>query len=111
MKNTLIAALLLACAALQPALAAEIPDLVQAKQCLACHSVDRDALAPSFRDIGTKYRKVKQAESLLVDIITKGSPLLADGKHWGAMKMPGAGTRVPVSEAEARQLADWIRTL
>ncbi len=47
----------------------------------------------------------------MVEIITKGSPLLADGKHWGAMKMPGAGTRVPVSEAEARQLADWILAL
>ncbi|PRD64186.1 c-type cytochrome [Malikia granosa] len=111
MKKTPIAALVLASAALAPALAAEIPDLAQAKQCLGCHSVDRDALAPSLRNIGTKYRKVRQAESIMVEIITKGSPLLADGKHWGAMKMPGAGTRVPVSEAEARQLADWILAL
>ena len=111
MKNTLIAALVLASATLAPAFAGEIPELAQARQCLACHSVDRDALAPSFRNIGTKYKRIRQAESLMVETITRGSPLLADGKHWGTMRMPGAGTRVPVSEAEARQLADWILAL
>lgn len=108
MKKTRIAALVLVSGALAPAFAGEIPDLAQAKQCLSCHGVDKDGLAPSFSNIGTKYRKVKQAESLMVETITRGSPLLPDGRHWGAMKMPGAGPRVPVSETEARQLVDWI---
>ncbi len=111
MKKTLIAALVLASAALPPAFAGDIPDLVQAKQCLGCHSVDKDGLAPSFRNIETKYKRIRQAESLMVETITRGSPLLADGKHWGQMKMPGTGARVPVSEAEARQLVDWILAL
>ena len=111
MKKTLIAALVLASSALTPAFAGEIPDLVKAKQCLSCHGIDQDALAPSFRNIGTKYRRVKQAESIMADTITRGSSLLPDGKHWGAMKMPGAGVRVPISETEARQLVDWILAL
>lgn len=111
MKKTLIAALVLASGALTPVFAGEIPDLAQAKQCLSCHGIDQDALAPSFRNISTKYRRIKQAEAIMVDIISRGSPLLPDGKHWGQMKMPGAGARVPVSETEARQLVDWILAL
>ena len=111
MKKTRIAALVLASAALTPAFAGDIPDLVQAKQCLSCHSVDKDGLAPSFRNIETKYKRIRQAESIMVETISRGSPLLPDGKHWGQMKMPGSGVRVPVSEIEARQLVDWILAL
>ena len=107
MKKPLLTTLLLAAAA-APALAADPLELVRDRQCLACHSVDRDGLAPAFRNIGTKFRRIKGADQLLVDTIAKGSPLDASGAHWGLMKMPGAGGRVPVSAAEAHQIADWI---
>ena len=107
MKKRLFATLLLAAAA-APALAADPLDLVRDKQCLACHSIDRDGVAPSFRNIATKFRRIKGADQLLVETIAKGSPLDLSGAHWGVVKMPGAGVRVPVSAAEAHQLADWI---
>ena len=111
MKKQSLAALLLTCAAAAPAFAADPLDLVKAKQCLACHSVDKDGLAPAFRNIATKYRKIKGADQMLVETVAKGSPLDMSGAHWGQMKMPGAGTRVPLSEAEAHQIADWILAL
>ncbi len=107
MKKRLFATLLLA-AASAPALAADPLDLVRDKQCLACHSIDRDGIAPAFRNISTKFRRIKGADQLLTDTIAKGSPLDLSGAHWGVVKMPGAGVRVPVSAAEAHQLADWI---
>jgi cytochrome c len=107
MKTRLLAALLLA-AATVPALAADPLELVRDKQCLACHSLDRDGLAPALRNIAIKYRRIKGADQMLADTIAKGSPLDASGAHWGLMKMPGAGVRVPVSATEAHQLADWI---
>ncbi len=33
----------------------------------------------------------------------------AGGPHWGAAKMPNDAERPLVSEAEARQLANWIK--
>lgn len=110
MKNRLLATLLLAAAA-APALAADPLELVRDKQCLGCHSLDRDGVAPAFRNIATKFRRIKGADQLLVDTIAKGSPLDPSGAHWGLMKMSGAGVRVPVSAAEAHQLADWILSL
>ncbi len=110
MKKQSLAALLLTTATL-PTLAADPLELVRDKQCLACHSIDKDGLAPSFRNIATKYRKIKGADQMLVATIAKGSPLDMNGAHWGTMKMPGAGTRIPVSEAEAHQIADWLLAL
>ncbi len=107
MKKRLLAAVLLAAAA-APALAAEPPALVRDKQCLSCHGIDKDGVAPAFRNIAIKFRRIKGADQMLVETIAKGSPLDLTGAHWGLMKMPAAGTRVPVGEAEAHQLADWI---
>ncbi|MEN9905146.1 MAG: hypothetical protein RLZZ555_1711 [Pseudomonadota bacterium] len=110
MKKRLLATLLLATATM-PALAADPLELVRDKQCLACHSLDKDGLAPAFRNIAIKFRRIKGADQILVDTIAKGSPLDPSGSHWGTMRMPGAGLRAPVSAAEAHQLADWIRSL
>ena len=107
MKKPLLTALLLSAAA-APAIAADPLELVRDKQCLGCHSLDKDGLAPSFRNIATKFRRVKGADQMLLDTIVKGSPLDASGAHWGVVKMPGTGVRVPVSAAEAHQLAGWI---
>lgn len=110
MKKPMLTALLLAAAA-APALAADPLDLIRDKQCLACHSIDKDALAPSLRNIATKFRRIKGADQMLVETIAKGSALDPNGAHWGQMKMPGAGVRVPVNAAEAHQIADWILSL
>lgn len=76
--------------------------LATSKTCLSCHAVDQKVLGPSFKDIAAKYAGDKTAAARLVTKVRKGGPIV-----WGGpMAMPAMeGT---VSEAEARQLVDWI---
>lgn len=78
-------------------------NLAKAKNCMACHSVDKKVVGPSFKDVGAKYASQKGAEDYIVQKITKGSSGV-----WGAgMPMPPNA----VSDKEAHTLAKWILTL
>ncbi len=77
------------------------PDLAKAKNCMACHAIDKKVVGPAFKDVAAKYKGDKGADAKLVASITKGST----GK-WGAMAMPPNA----VSEAEAQTLAKWVMT-
>ncbi len=83
-------------------------DLATEKTCMSCHALSGESPhAPSFRAIASKYRNRADAEAILVRTVMKGNPLTG-GYHWGLMPAPGPGKRPPVSEAEARQLVQWI---
>ena len=82
-------------------------ELAKSKQCLSCHAVDKESMAPSFKSVATKYRHNAGAEAALVSTIMKGTPDLG-GSHWGTMTMPSAGPRPVVNKTEAKQLAGWI---
>ncbi len=75
------------------------PDLAKAKNCMACHAIDKKVLGPGFKEVAAKYSGDKGAEAKLAAAITKGS----SGK-WGAMAMPPNA----VSDAEAATLAKWV---
>lgn len=95
-----------------PALAADkVPlgqKLAQDKQCMGCHDVKKDGAGPSFEKIALKWKGDKDAVRTMVKTIRMGSEA-AGGPHWGAAKMPNDAERPQVSEAEARQLANWIQ--
>lgn len=95
-----------------PALAADkVPlgqKLAQDKQCMGCHDVKKDSAGPSFEKIAAKWHGNKDAVRIMVKTIRMGSDA-AGGPHWGAAKMPNDSERPQVSEAEARQLANWIQ--
>ncbi len=74
-------------------------DLAKAKNCMACHALDKKVLGPGFRDVAAKYAGQKDAEAKIATSITKGSTGV-----WGAMAMPAN----PVSPAEALTLAKWV---
>ena len=94
-------------AALPQIQAAEVPALAEAKDCMSCHSVDKDmAKAPSFRSIAKKYKGVANAEAMLVQKVKVGGV-----GHWGPSPMPGAGARPQVSEDEAKTLVTWVLSL
>ena len=94
MKHLLLA---LACvAAAGPAVADE--GMAKAKNCLACHSVEKKMVGPSFKDIAAKGGVAGK----LADSIKNGSK----GK-WGAIPMPPNR----VSDEEAQQLAAWVLSL
>jgi cytochrome c len=79
------------------------PQLVEKKNCLACHSVDRQVVGPAFKEVAAKYAGQTDAAAMLADKIQKGSTGV-----WGQMPMPA---NAQVNAGEAKQLAAWILSL
>lgn len=77
-------------------------DLAQKKNCLACHAVDAKRIGPSYKEVATKYADNKDAVAMLSTKVIKGG-----GGVWGAIPMPA---NPQVTEAEAKQLVQWILT-
>jgi cytochrome c len=77
--------------------------LATAKNCMACHAVDKKMVGPSYKDVAAKYAGNKDAAALMAEKIQKGS---TPGKgNWGAIPMPA---NPQVSAAEAATLAAWV---
>lgn len=76
------------------------PDLMKAKNCIACHAVERKVLGPAFKDVAARYVGQKDAEAKLAAKIMKGG-----SGSWGAVPMPA---NPQVSDAEAKTLSKWI---
>ncbi len=100
MKTTLIA-LALAFGVTAPAMADEA--LAKAKNCMACHSIDKKVVGPAYKDVAKKFAGQKDAEAALITAVLKGSKGV-----WGPIPMPANAN---VNEAEAKKLVDWILSL
>lgn len=100
MKRALIVLVTLA-AVSAPVMANEA--LAKAKNCMACHTVDKKLVGPSYKDVAAKYAKDKGAADALAAKIIKGGSGV-----WGAIPMPPNTT---VSPAEAKTLATWILSI
>ncbi len=74
-------------------------DLANRKGCFACHGIKEKKVGPAYVDVAKKYAGKEDALEVLVRSITKGSM----GK-WGSIPMAPQ----PVSEEEAKILAEWI---
>lgn len=81
-----------------PALADDA--LAKAKNCMACHAVDKKLVGPSYKDVAKRYAGDAKAVDLLATKIMKGGSGV-----WGAIPMPA---NPQVNEADARKLAAWI---
>lgn len=79
------------------------PQLAQQRACMACHTVDKKVVGPSYKDVAAKYAGQPGAADKLAEKIVKGGSGV-----WGAVPMPA---NPKVSPAEAKQLADWILSL
>ncbi len=100
MKRALFA-LLAATTLVAPALADQA--LATAKNCMACHAIDKKLVGPAYKDVATKYAGQKDAVDKLSAKIMKGGSGV-----WGPVPMP-ANTQV--NEAEAKKLAAWVLSL
>ena len=76
--------------------------LADKKGCFACHDINRKKVGPAYVDVAKKYAGKEKAVEELVKSITKGSM----GK-WGSIPM----TPQPVTQEEAKKLAEWILSL
>ena len=97
MKRALFALAALA-AISAPALADQA--LATAKNCMACHAIDKKLVGPAYKDVAAKYAGQADAVAKLSQKVMKGGSGV-----WGAVPMPA---NPQVNEAEAKQLVQWI---
>ena len=78
-------------------------ELAQKKNCMACHAIDKKLVGPAYKDVAAKYAGQKDAvDKLAVKVLKGGSGV------WGPVPMPA---NPQVTEAEAKQLVQWIMAL
>ena len=76
--------------------------LATAKNCMACHAIDKKVVGPAYKEVAAKYAGQKDAvDRLAVKIMKGGSGV------WGPVPMPA---NAQVNEAEAKKLAAWVLT-
>lgn len=103
MKNTWVALATTALALGITAPAQADQALATAKNCMACHAVDKKLVGPAFKDVAAKYAGQKDAVDKLAAKILKGGSGV-----WGPVPMPA---NAQVNDAEAKKLAAWVLTL
>ena len=73
--------------------------LAKAKNCMACHAIDKKLVGPSYKDVAAKYKGNAGA------VDTLAAKVKAGGKGtWGQVPMPPN----QVTDAEAATLARWV---
>ena len=97
--------ILVAIAALATGFAVSTPALADmalatAKNCMACHAVDKKLVGPSYKDIATKYAGQADAVDKLAGKVVKGG-----SGAWGPVPMPA---NAQINDAEAKKLVAWI---
>ena len=77
--------------------------LAKAKDCLACHSVDKKLVGPAYKDVAAKYKGDAGAAAMLAEKVQKGG-----SGTWGQIPMP---PNPQVNADEAKKLVEWILSL
>ena len=75
-------------------------DLAKAKNCTACHAVDKKLIGPSYKDVAAKYASDKDALAKLSKKVREGGVGV-----WGQIPMPA---NPQVSADEATTLVKWL---
>lgn len=78
-------------------------ELATKKNCLACHATDKKIVGPAYKEVAAKYAGQKDAVDKLAQKVLKGGSGV-----WGPVPMP---PNAQVSEAEAKQLVQWVMSL
>ncbi|HEX9687307.1 MAG TPA: c-type cytochrome [Burkholderiales bacterium] len=77
--------------------------LAKSSGCLACHTVDKKLVGPSYQEIAKRYRTDKGAAANLAQKVKAG------GKGaWGDIPMP---PNAHVKDADIRAIVQWILSL
>lgn len=92
-------------AVLLPGLGYSLParadaELARARNCMACHAVDKKLIGPSYRDVALKYASDRSAAPNLAKKVREGSVGV-----WGQIPMPA---NPQVSAEEATRLVIWV---
>ena len=76
--------------------------LAKKHNCLACHTVDKKLVGPSYKEIAKKYKGQNVAATLETKVKKGGQGV------WGPVPMP---PNAAVPEADIKKLVDWILKL
>jgi cytochrome c len=77
--------------------------LATAKNCMACHAIDKKVVGPAYKDVAKKYAgNAKAADMLAAKVVAGGSGV------WGPVPMPA---NPQVNAAEAKKLVAWVLSL
>jgi cytochrome c len=100
MKRIILAVLSVAAgiAVTSPAFADEA--LAKAKNCMACHAIDKKVVGPAYKDVAKKYAGDAKAADVLAAKVVKGGSGV-----WGPVPMPA---NAQVNDAEAKKLVAWV---
>ena len=73
--------------------------LAKAKNCMACHAIDKKLVGPAYKEVAAKYKGDKGAAATLAAKVKAG------GKGvWGQVPMPPNN----VTDDEAKKLVAWV---
>jgi cytochrome c len=75
-------------------------DLAKAKNCTACHAMDKKLIGPAYKSIAAKYANDKDALAKLTKKVREGGVGV-----WGQIPMPA---NPQVSADEAGTLVQWV---
>lgn len=101
MKRLILPIALIGAFCIAPAQASE--ELAKKHACMACHSVDKKLIGPSYKDVAKKYAADKGAQAKLEDKVKKGGTGV-----WGQIPMP-PNSAVPAADVSA--LVKWVLSL
>lgn len=101
-KRILFATAALATSALVSTPAMADLALATAKNCMACHAVDKKLVGPSYKEVAVKYAGQADAVDKLAAKVMKGGAGV-----WGPVPMPA---NAQVSPDDAKKLVAWILT-
>lgn len=72
--------------------------------CLACHTVDKKLVGPSYKDVAAKYKGQADAATKLADKVRKGGV-----GNWGPPPIPMPPNPVDkISDADLKTVVQWI---
>ena len=98
MKKVVLTLSLIGCMAALPVRANEA--LAKKHNCLACHTLDKNGVGPSYKEIAKKYAGQKDAEAKLADKVKKGGQGV-----WGPVPMP---PNAAVPDGDIKALTKWV---
>lgn len=98
MRTIILAAAALAAGAAVPAQADEA--LAKKHNCLACHTVDKKSVGPTYKDIAKKYKGQADAVAKLSEKVKKGGSGV-----WGPVPM---APNPAVPDADIQKLVEWV---
>lgn len=76
--------------------------LAKAKNCMACHAIDKKLVGPAYKEVAAKYKGDAKAPAMLAAKVKAG------GKGvWGQIPMPPNN----VTPEEATKLVAWVLSL